>query len=100
MTFVPIGARIDVACASWFFRSEPGLELIRGASPGSAGRNRTLAVKRFEDLEIPLPPIDEQRRIAAQLDRVSIAVKEIRRRSKRIESLVPAILNATFGDPQ
>ncbi len=39
MTFVPADDRIDIRWASWFFRSEPGLELIRGASPGSAGRN-------------------------------------------------------------
>src|SRR5487761_1225464 len=52
MTFVPIDGRINTSWAAWFFRSDPGLELIRRASPGSAGRNRTLAIKRFEALEI------------------------------------------------
>lgn len=70
MTFVPADDRIDVRWASWFFRSEPGLELIRKASPGSAGRNRTLAIDRFKALEIPIPPVDEQRRVAARLDQV------------------------------
>lgn len=60
MTFNPADARIDAGWASWFFRSEPGLELIRRASPGSAGRNRTLAIDRFEALEIPLPPLERQ----------------------------------------
>lgn len=68
MTFLPVDDRIDIRWATWFFRSEPGLELIRRASPGSAGRNRTLAIDRFESLEIPLPPIDEQRHVAAHLD--------------------------------
>ena len=71
MTFVPTDDSIDTTWASWFFRSEPGLELIRRASPGSAGRNRTLAISRFEALEIPLPPIDEQRRVASRLDSIS-----------------------------
>lgn len=62
--------RIDTGWASWFFLSEVGLELIRMASPGSAGRNRTLAIDRFEALEIPLPAIEEQRRVAQHLDRV------------------------------
>ena len=45
MTFVPIDDRLDVGWARWFFLSEPGLALIGKASPGSAGRNKTLAVK-------------------------------------------------------
>jgi hypothetical protein len=83
MTFVPIAERIDTAWASWFFRSEPGIELIRRASPGSAGRNRTLAIKRFEALEIPLPPIEEQRRVAENLDSVQASAATA---SKRLAS--------------
>jgi type I restriction enzyme, S subunit len=72
MTFVPKDDRLDISWAAWFFRSEPGLELIRLASPGSAGRNRTLAIDRFEALEIPLPSIEEQRRIVRTLAGLSI----------------------------
>jgi type I restriction enzyme, S subunit len=71
MTFIPKDDRIDTAWASWFFLSEGGLELIRRASPGSAGRNRTLAIERFEALEIPLPPIAEQRRVSALIGAVA-----------------------------
>lgn len=72
MTYTPIDSeRIDTNWASWFFRSEPGLELIRRASPGSAGRNRTLAIDRFEALEIPLPRVEDQLRQAGALDDLS-----------------------------
>lgn len=71
MTFTPIDNQIDTTWATWFFLSEPGLELIGRASPGSAGRNRTLAIERFENLVIPLPPISEQRATAASLDRTN-----------------------------
>ena len=71
MTFVPLDGRLDTSWAAWFFQSKGGLDLIRRASPGSAGRNRTLAVKRFEALEISLPPINEQRRVADRLNKVS-----------------------------
>jgi type I restriction enzyme S subunit len=60
--------RIDLNWARWFFLSEPGNELLQRASPGSADRNRTLAVKRFEDLVIPLPQIDVQIAQATYLD--------------------------------
>ncbi|HUY50938.1 MAG TPA: hypothetical protein VMV92_35410 [Streptosporangiaceae bacterium] len=80
MTYVPSDGRIDAGWARYFFLSEPGLELVRKASPGSAGRNRTLGIQAFEGLEIPLPSIDEQRRIAGRLDGALM-------RARRIESL-------------
>jgi type I restriction enzyme S subunit len=81
MTFVPVDERINTSWAAWFFQSEPGLELIRKASPGSAGRNRTLAIERFRSLDIPLPPIREQQRVAAHLDRAMRRVQTISQRS-------------------
>lgn len=77
MTFVARDGRIDPSWARWFFLSEPGLELIRKASPGSAGRNKTLAIERFQNLEIPLPPIDDQRRVAAHLDHFAVSLRAI-----------------------
>lgn len=77
LTYTPIDDRIDTDWARWFFLSEPGMELIRRAAPGTTVRNRTLAIERFENLEIPLPPIDEQRRIAVRLDRIADSVTAV-----------------------
>lgn len=68
------GDDVHVPFVAHFFASEVGLELLRAASPGSAGRNRTLSIKNLEAIKIPLPPIDEQRRIAAHLDTVHQSV--------------------------
>lgn len=91
MTYTPVDEQIDTAWASWFFRSEPGLELIRQASPGSAGRNRTLAIDRFEAIEIPMPDLDEQHQIAARLYRVSGVGDETARRADRASKLSAAL---------
>lgn len=91
MTFVAVDRRIDTSWAAWFFQSELGLELIRRASPGSAGRNRTLAIKRFEALEIPLPPIEDQCRVARKLDRIQAQVINITQRFDQIASLISAL---------
>jgi hypothetical protein len=91
MTFTPVDNRITTAWAGWFFKSERGIDLIRRASPGSAGRNRTLAIDRFEALELDLPPIDEQRRTAARLDRLQAAVSSV---SDRLEANPPESLLA------
>jgi type I restriction enzyme, S subunit len=70
MTYVPADEAVDAGYLRYFFLSEPGLQLIGKASPGSAGRNRTLAIDRFEDLVIPLPQIEEQRALVSWLDRI------------------------------
>lgn len=68
LPYVPVTEGVDVRYLAHYFVSEVGLEKLRAASPGTQVRNRTLGKKLFEALEIPLPPIDEQRRIAAHLD--------------------------------
>jgi hypothetical protein len=60
MTYVPTSDDIDVRYLLFFFISEEGRRLLAKASPGSAGRNRTLAIARFEALEVPVPSPEEQ----------------------------------------
>ena len=93
MTFVPRDGRIDPSWAAWFFLSEPGLELIRRASPGSAGRNRTLAVKRFEELLITLPALQQQRQEAAYLAEISAKAEAAARelRSHDAEAMISGL---------
>lgn len=72
MTWTALGD-VDVRYIAHYFASEHGLAQLRNASPGSAGRNRTLSIKNFEAIDIPLPDLPEQRRIAAHLDSVVAA---------------------------
>jgi type I restriction enzyme, S subunit len=99
MTYTPTDDRIDTGWASWYFRSDPGLELIRKASPGSAGRNRTLAIDRFEALEIPLPPPDEQRRVATHLDEVAAGAHRATALSTKTFTLADALTASIASRP-
>lgn len=91
LTYAAVEGRIDINWARWFFLGEHGNELLQRASPGSADRNRTLAMDRFESLEIPLPPIVEQRRIADRLDGVEAATSELRSKTTRADALNDAL---------
>lgn len=91
MTYVVDPERADASYLRHFFLSETGLELIRRASPGSAGRNRTLGIDAFEALRIPLPPVQEQRCAAARLDHLSVTASEIRNRVTYAERVIAAI---------
>jgi len=92
LTYIPIDDQIDVRSARWYFLSERGIEKIQRASPGSADRNRTLAIDRFEALEIPLPSLDDQRRVATRLDNLSATVTSaIEPRATASESTLVAL---------
>lgn len=92
LTYVPIDDRIDVRWARWFFLSYEGISLIQRASLGSADRNRTLAIERFEALVIPLPLIDEQRRVARSLDATADTSSVIGDLTLRAEKLSEALV--------
>jgi type I restriction enzyme S subunit len=88
---------VDVRYLRWFFLSERGLPLIRAASPGAADRSRTLGISAFEDINIPLPSIKEQRDIADHLDALFRTGEEIERvamlQRKRLEALSGRLIN-------
>ncbi|MBB1019755.1 hypothetical protein G6030_00245 [Dietzia sp. E1] len=50
-----------------YFLSDRGRAELGRASPGSAGRNKTLSIKNLERLRVPLPSLDDQTRIAEHL---------------------------------
>jgi type I restriction enzyme, S subunit len=92
LSYAPVDGQIDVRYAAYFFLSERGLPLIQRASPGSADRNRTLAIDRFEDLDIPLPDPNEQLRIVARLDAVLTRIRvgnEMLDRGVRLSNALP-----------
>jgi type I restriction enzyme S subunit len=91
MTYVVDPALAEPSYVRSFFLSARGLEMIRRASPGSAGRNRTLGIAAFERLELPIPPLAEQRRAVARIDRVSSAASVLRTLVKDCERLKNAL---------
>lgn len=97
LTYTPASERIDANWARWFFLSEPGMALIRGAAPGSTMRNRTLSIARFEALEIPLPPVEEQRRIATRLDHARHRVSTAARSHVRARSLDRTLIDSAIA---
>ncbi len=55
--------------------------------------------RRFEALEIPIPPIHEQRRVAHRLDRLEAAAKELRHRSYQAAALTSALAVSASARP-
>lgn len=82
---------------AYYLLSEDGMEKIDAASPGSADRNRTLAVSRLEKIEVPVPPLPTQRKFA-ELQATVTALKAKHAVIRQANAaLVPATLERVFA---
>jgi type I restriction enzyme S subunit len=75
---------LDLNYITYFFNTNKGKALLELASPGGAGRNKTLGQKEFDNLNIILPKIEEQKKISSIL---SILYKKIQKQQEKIEAL-------------
>jgi type I restriction enzyme, S subunit len=62
-----------------YFQTSSGVSQLVRISPGSAGRNRVLAVKRLPEITIPLPPLAEQQRLVRHLDAIETRLTHLTR---------------------
>jgi type I restriction enzyme, S subunit len=97
LSYVPTTEDVDVNYLRYYFLSNSGHPLIQRASPGTMVRNRTLGMKAFEDLSVPLPDLEEQKRISSMLDEAYEVLGEIERREKELDALLRSALNAAFS---
>lgn len=69
--------QLDLDYLLYFFKTPRGKYLLELASPGGAGRNKTLGQKNFLELPIPLPPIEEQHKIVQILSTWDEAIEDV-----------------------
>ena len=63
----PTKVNLDIDYLIFYLLTKRGTDILEAASPGGAGRNRTLGQDRFMKSRVVLPPLDEQKKIAAIL---------------------------------
>jgi len=67
-------------------------------SKGTGSTFKAINKKTLSEIEIPLPPLDEQRKIAAVLDKVSDLIAKRRQQLDRLDKLVKSRFIELFGD--
>lgn len=82
--YKPVNHLIDIDYLVYYLLTKRGTDILEAASPGGAGRNRTLGQDRFMKSKIVLPPLDEQKKIAEIL---STQDKTIELQARKIEEL-------------
>lgn len=75
---------LDLDYLLYYFKTARGKHLLGLASPGGAGRNKTLGQTEFAKLKIPVPSLEEQKRIVSVL---SESDKEIELLNQQIYAL-------------
>jgi len=82
--FKPMEKVLNLDYLLYYFKSPRGKSLLGLASPGGAGRNKTLGQSEFIKLQIPVPSLDEQIAIARVLQ---TADKEVQVLKSKLEKL-------------
>jgi type I restriction enzyme S subunit len=77
-----------------YFRTEVGRSQLAAISPGSAGRNRVLSLKRLPEVAVPLPPLDEQRRLVARIEELAAKVEQAQALRQQAVEAVEALVAA------
>jgi type I restriction enzyme S subunit len=89
--------KVDIDYILYFFKTPRGKHLLGLASPGGAGRNKTLGQSNFYELQIPLPPLKEQQKIAEILttwdSAISIAENLIKEKEELKIGLMQKLLS-------
>ena len=80
----------------WYVLSSKVNELN---SKGTGSTFKAISKQTLSETEIPLPPMEEQKKIAAVLDKVSDLIAKRRRQLDKLDLLVKARFVEMFGEP-
>lgn len=97
ITCVPKPGVATAEFLRFYLLTDEGIEKIREASPGGAGRNRTLGLKKLEKIEVPLPDYDKQLWFDSLQLKVAAIIQAQTDNQKEFDALLPAILDKAFN---
>ena len=83
--------------ATYFFETPAFLMQIKKITKKSVNQ-ASFTVTSLKEIEIPLPPLDEQRKIATVLDKVSSLIAKRRQQLDKLDELIKARFVEMFGD--
>ena len=82
-----------------YFLKNPALrKVLENEMTGSAGQNR-VSKDTLKELAFPLPSLEEQKRIAAALDKMSSVIAKRKRQIALLDEAAKSLFVEMFGDP-
>ena len=96
ITCVPRPTLVTSSFLRFYFLTSEGLEKIGAASPGGAGRNRTLGLKALDEIDVPVPSMKAQ----LWFDDLQLRVNDMENVQSQsiaeLHALLPSILDSAF----
>lgn len=79
----------------WFLHFSGKTDLLQNKTTGI----RNLQLKSYLNVEIPFPPLEEQQKIAAILDKVTDLIDKRKQQLTKLDELIKSRFVEMFGDP-
>jgi len=93
MTCVPKEGVVHPEYLCYHFLTKAGLEDIGEASPGGAGRNRTLGVNKLAAIEVPVPPYEQQLWFCSIKSKIDEMKQLVTGRLNDLDTLINVVAN-------
>lgn len=90
--------RVSLEFLYYYFLTPIGLRKLGDASPGGAGRNRTLGQDRFSQLVVPIPSVAVQRALVREVQATEAALPSGFARADQLQSLHVGLVQMCLGE--
>lgn len=97
MTCVPVTGIAEARFLLQYFQTDEGFGRIKDASPGGAGRNRTLGVEALANIDVPVPSIEKQSWFSGLHQKLENLFFEQKRIDVLYETMGPAVIEREFN---
>jgi type I restriction enzyme S subunit len=95
--FKPLDGILDLDFLLTLFLTKKGKALLELASPGGAGRNKTLGQSEFAKTKINLPTFSEQQKIATFLTAVDEKIQQLTKKKDLLEQYKKGVTQKIFN---
>lgn len=95
--YIPRDNKSSVDFLLYYFLTPKGKSLLELASPGGAGRNKTLGQKEFDNVKFYVPLIQEQQKIVSFLNSIDKKIQQLEKKKNLLEHYKEGIMQKIFS---
>lgn len=95
--YLPRDNKSSVDFLLYYFLTPKGKSLLELASPGGAGRNKTLGQKEFDNVKFHIPLIQEQQKIVSFLNSIDKKIQQLEKKKNLLGHYKKGIMQKIFS---
>ena len=95
-SFRPNSTNVIVPFIDLFLKSRAGIDQLSASTRGLGARRERVKEAAFLSIQVPLPPIDEQRRIVARIEAVAEQIQDARSHQQSVHDALDGMLSSAY----